>query len=104
MAEIENFKKNRNFIKPIVDLKEVQEEQVKYIDDLKEVQETPIRNIEDSKEALIEYVAFSGGGAKGAIYSGAYAALKKADLLCKSCCRLISRCYNCSNSGIWYTS
>ena len=81
MAEIENFKKNRNFIKPIVDLKEVQEDQVKYIDDLKEVQETPIRNIEDSKEALIEYVAFSGGGAKGAIYSGAYAALKKADLL-----------------------
>ncbi|WP_342225563.1 patatin-like phospholipase family protein [Rickettsia endosymbiont of Urophora cardui] len=81
MAEIENFKKNRNFIKPIVDLKEVQEDQVKYIDDLKEVQETPIRNIEDSKEALIEYVAFSGGGAKGAIYSGAYAALKKADLV-----------------------
>ncbi|HJD65037.1 MAG TPA: patatin-like phospholipase family protein [Rickettsia endosymbiont of Diachasma alloeum] len=81
MAEIENFKKNRNFIKPIIDLKEVQENQVKYIDDLKEVQEIPVKNIEDSKEALIEYVAFSGGGAKGAIYSGVYAALKKADLL-----------------------
>ncbi|WP_395476689.1 patatin-like phospholipase family protein [Rickettsia endosymbiont of Pantilius tunicatus] len=81
MTEIENFRKNRNFIKPIIDLKEVQGNQVKYIDDLKEVQEIPVKNIENSKEALIEYVAFSGGGAKGAIYSGVYAALKKADLL-----------------------
>ncbi len=81
MAEIENLKTNQNFIKPIVDLKEVQENQVKYIDDLKEVKETPIRDIEYSKEVPIEYIAFSGGGAKGAIYSGVYAALKKADLL-----------------------
>lgn len=40
------------------------------LEDIKKAQETPI-----------EYIAFSGGGAKGAIYSGAYEAAKKAGIL-----------------------
>ncbi|XVN41737.1 MAG: patatin-like phospholipase family protein [Rickettsia endosymbiont of Argas persicus] len=40
------------------------------IEDLKKAQKTPI-----------EYIAFSGGGSKGAIYSGAYEAVKKAGII-----------------------
>jgi len=40
-----------------------------------------IRDLRKAQENPIEYLTFSGGGAKGAIYSGAYEAAKKAGIL-----------------------
>lgn len=39
-----------------------------------------IKEIQEAQEAPIEYIAFSGGGAKGTIYSGAYAAAKESGI------------------------
>ncbi|MCZ6902651.1 MAG: patatin-like phospholipase family protein [Rickettsia endosymbiont of Ixodes persulcatus] len=40
-----------------------------------------LQELEQAQESPVEYIAFSGGGAKGAIYSGAYEAAKKAGIL-----------------------
>nr|WP_253307613.1 patatin-like phospholipase family protein [Rickettsia endosymbiont of Ceutorhynchus assimilis] len=39
-----------------------------------------IKEMQDAQQNPIEYIAFSGGGAKGAIYSGAYAAAKESGI------------------------
>ncbi|MFV9873841.1 MAG: patatin-like phospholipase family protein [Rickettsia conorii subsp. raoultii] len=55
--------------------------------DLKKIQQSSsnqtktLQELEQAQKAPIEYIAFSGGGAKGAIYSGAYEAAKKAGIL-----------------------
>ncbi|AJG33753.1 hypothetical protein RRR_03640 [Rickettsia rickettsii str. R] len=36
-----------------------------------------MQELEQAQKAPIEYIAFSGGGAKGAIYFGAYETAKK---------------------------
>lgn len=62
-----------DILEELEDLKKIQKSssnQTKTLQELEQVQKTPI-----------EYIAFSGGGAKGAIYSGAYEAAKKAGIL-----------------------
>ncbi|HJD60215.1 MAG TPA: patatin-like phospholipase family protein [Rickettsia endosymbiont of Omalisus fontisbellaquei] len=57
------------------------------LEDLEKIQKSSsnqtktLQELEQAQKAPIEYIAFSGGGAKGAIYSGAYEAAKKAGIL-----------------------
>ncbi|QQV75155.1 hypothetical protein H6P87_00701 [Rickettsia tillamookensis] len=57
------------------------------LEDLKKIQKSSsnqtktLQELEQAQKAPIKYIAFSGGGAKGAIYSGAYEAAKKAGIL-----------------------
>lgn len=82
MPEIRERKIKKALEQHIRDLKEYLKD-FEYPKDLKVTQKVPkhIKDLREAQKTPIEYIAFSGGGAKGAIYSGAYEAAKKADIL-----------------------